>query len=422
MTMSACRSVPASGRSRICLSVVAASLVLLTAKPSIAQSVSGAPSAEDARWQPWLGCWTLQNENVREGEAIDPTDIPAPGLRGPARRSDIRVCVEAEGSGVTLNTLVASRAALRQTIVADGKEHPIDETGCQGRQRAEWSRSGDRLFTHAELACNAAAPRTVSHLAMMVRGGTWLDIQSVTISGRESVRIRRYQRASDVPTRPEDRASGGARAARPLTLADIREASAKLSPRVVEMALVESDAGFDLDGKTLIGLDEAGVPDSVIDLMVALSYPDRFIVDRPTSGGGYAGWGSIADWSFGDPFLWGYYAPFAYTYWGYGNPWDQPGYGWVIVDPGGSDRPQPSGTGRVVDGQGYTRVRPREVTAASGDGSGRNGGSSSGTSSTGSSGGSSSGGSSGGGVTGQGYSGGAGSDSGRTAQPRPPGR
>src|SRR5204863_10069141 len=86
----------------------------------------------------------------------------------------------------------------------------------------------------------------------------------------------------------------------------------------------------------------------------------------------------------------------------------------------------PTETGaRVVNGQGYTRIRPRESApatapqfqSAGGDsGGGRASGSSAGSSSGGSSGSSSSG------VSSQGYSGGSsgssGGDTGRTAQPR----
>jgi hypothetical protein len=177
------------------------------------------------------------------------------------------------------------------------------------------------------------------------------------------------------------------------------------------------------------------VPAATIDLMVALSYPDRFVIERtaPTDRAqaaiiddpfmlgwafGYPVWSDI--YGFYSP-LYGayspyYYSPFAYPYLRGYDPRFLYGYGgggyYVIDSPGGGGIPdRPSGNGRVVDGQGYTRVRPREVepTTASNPGGGGTGGSSAG----------SSGGSSGGGsVTSQGFSGGGGGDGGRTAQPR----
>lgn len=229
-------------------------------------------------------------------------------------------------------------------------------------------------------------------------------------------------------------------AATALTLDDVKEASAKVSPRALEAALVETRASFNLSSKRLLELQAAGVSASVVDLMVALSYPDRFVVERTAPiDRAYA---PIMDdpfmlgWAFGYPVwsdvygfyspLYGafspyYYSPFAYPYYRGYNPYYYGGGYYVETGGGGGggvnlpDRP--SGLGRVVDGQGYTRVRPREsepVATPNGGGStasssGGGGGASS--SSSGSSGGSS--------ASPAGFSsGGGGGDGGRSAQPR----
>jgi hypothetical protein len=141
----------------------------------------------------------------------------------------------------------------------------------------------------------------------------------------------------------------------------------------LEAALVETNAGFDLSGAQLVELDEGGVPDSVIDLLVALSYPDRFVIEREPRTGA-----SFRDPFYRDPFMLGwafgypvwyddyfyspyYYSPFAYSRYGF-RPYDVLG-GTAVVSAGPGDTlPQPTGAGRVVDGQGYTRVRPRPAT------------------------------------------------------------
>ena len=69
-------------------------------------------------------------------------------------------------------------------------------------------------------------------------------------------------------------------------LADVKEASAKVTPLVLQAALVETAARFRLTGRTMIDLDRAGVADEVTDLMVALTYPDRFTVARERASGG----------------------------------------------------------------------------------------------------------------------------------------
>jgi hypothetical protein len=407
--------------------LVSVCALLLLVVPAHAQNTA------DARWNRWTGCWELVMENSREG-------APNPATAGRASRSQPRdavrpqVCVEASPTGgATFTTKIGTQTPIIQTVIADGTDRPVTEDSCTGTQRAEWSADGLRIYARAELTCKGdQGTRRVSGLAMLGPDGKWTDVQSVDIGGRESFRVRQYRRADDNRT-----ASGvGATA---LTLDDLKEASAKVSPRTIEAALVETRASFNLTSKRLRELQDAGVPASVVDLMVALSYPDRFVVERtapidraqapimddPFMLGwafGYPVWSAV--YGFYSP-LYGafspyYYSPFAYPYYrGYNPYYGYYGNGYYTIDQGGGGGvnlpDQPSGRGRVVDGQGYTRVRPREsepVATQTGGGStasSRGGGATS-SSSSGSSGGSS--------ASPAGFSGGGGGDGGRTAQPR----
>jgi hypothetical protein len=385
-----------------------------------------AQNTDDARWSRWTGCWELVTENSREG-------VPGPTAgrrepRTPARdATQPQVCVETSpNGGATFSTKVGTQTPIVQTVVPDGTDRPVTEDGCTGTQRAEWSADGLRLYARAELTCKAdQGIRRVSGLALIGPDGRWTDVQSVDVSGRESFRVRRYRRATgSVAAMPT--VSGTA-----LTLEDVKEASAKVSPRALEAALVETRASFDLTSKSLLDLSDASVPASVVDLIVALSYPDRFIIERTASVD--RGYSPIIDdpfpvgWAFGSPFWFDfydpfyrpyspyYYSPFAYPYYPYYG-----GGGGYIIDGGGGGGgnvpQQPSGRGRVVDGQGYTRVRPRDAEPATPGSTASSSGGGGGSSTSSSSGGSSSG----GGVSSQGFSSGgsSGGDGGRTAQPR----
>jgi uncharacterized membrane protein YgcG len=334
----------------------------LLAAPSWAQN-----DGTDPRWSDWLGCWELLDDNVRD-EGVDAGEVlgPRPPSAGRSAQrsgsSQPRVCVApgVEG-GVTLQTRIGAQDPLVQTIVADGTERPIEDAQCRGTQRAEWSEDGRRLFAHAELSCTDGLARTVSGLTFIARDGTWLDIQSVRIGPRESVRVRRYRRGADTPP------PATPRAALPLTLNDVKEAHRVVSPRVIEAALVETRAGFSLDSRRLMDLSDAGVSEGVIDVIVALSYPNRFIVERrqradvvvdPFPIGG-------TDLFLYDPLFFMspyYYSPFGYYGLSRYNPWGLgPGVLIGVGEGGAQPRPRPSGSGRVVNDLGYTRVRPRDA-------------------------------------------------------------
>jgi len=406
-------------------------------------AVPARAQTNDLRWEPWLGCWNLAVDNLRPREA--PEEAAGRAARRPATTVDAgpRVCVSRTPDGARFETTVGPQTAIDQTIVADAAAHPVNDGECSGTQRSAWSKNGLRLYSSAEIRCKGDdGLRAVSGLSLIAPDGDWLDIQAVTISGRETVRVKRYNRAADSPraARPDVAASR-------LTLDEVKDAASRVSPGALEAALIETVAGFDLSSKKVIELASAGVPEQVIDLVVALSYPDKFVIQRVAQVSP-SGQTTFAR----DPFMIGPFAtPFFYDGYYYGSPYFYEPFGYrgysffgygpsfVVegVEGGGSGgRPSgsASGTGRVVNGMGYTRVTTRPDAAASSGVEGparaasrssdsssapRDSSSSSSSSGSSSSGSSSSGSSGGGSVSPGGASSGSGStDSGRTAVPR----
>jgi uncharacterized membrane protein YgcG len=393
-------------------------LVLLTVTSASAQTAAGV--SERDRWAPWLGCWQLSEESVQDVERLLANETVTPGAR---------VCVtpSADG-GATMTTLVKGQAVLVETIVADGKARPLSDPKCRGTQQAEWSARAPRIYARTEVACDRQPQRIVSGMSTIISGPRWIDIQLIESQGRQSIRVRRYRRATDQKGALPSAAAGVGTmpVAGRFSLADVKEAATKLSPQALHAVVFELGAGgYELNAKRLIELDEAGVPDGVIDLMVAMSFPDKFVVERATAstgGGGFIDplWGPFAAWPYyAHPMYYStYYSPFGYGYWGYLDPWYYATPGVVIINPPGGLAPgEPSGNGRVVDGQGYTRIRPNVPDPPARTGHGDNSGVTA--SSSGSSG-SNSGSSTGGSVSTGGYSGGGGGGE-RVAVPRPPG-
>lgn len=390
---------------------------LIGALVLLVSSAASAQTQPDSRWTPWLGCWQLIMEAGAGGNTAAVDELP-------------RVCVTPAQGGAMFTTTVSGRSSVQQTLVADGTNRPVDEAGCRGTQRAEWSANGPRLFARAELTCEGdAGTRRVSGLALLAQDGTWVDIQAVDMNSTDSVRVRQYRRVdADSARLPLP--------GRSFTVEDVKEAIKKVSPAAVEAAIVETHAAIPLSGKILVDLQRAAVPERVIDLMVAIAYPERFVVERSSRTNvapasvyddafyrrsyGSAYWpywlGGMYDY-YGSPYA---YSPFGYEYYGRVIFVDGGGGG---GGGGGNAGQRPSGDGRVIDGRGYTQVRSRadaeapprnRPTSTSSGGSASLGPPTSTASSSASSSSSGSSGSSSGG-----YSAGAGStDTGRTAVPR----
>lgn len=409
-----------------CLAVPVAKADAQTTAPPSAQKM-------DARFNGWLGCWRLED------------DIAGTGAR---------MCITPDRTGVRLQTLVGTHRGIDELVIADGVTRSIVDTACKGTEIAEWSNDGQRVFRTTEVTCNNEGKRVIKSVAFLAPGPMWINVQHVSgETATANVRAQRYRRAANQTLADGSKAAQPA-ARTPLgdvrwSIEDVIEASNRLPAEALQAALSDVSQKFNISKRTLLTLDDAGVPDSVIDLMVALTFPDRFIVERAAgssmpvgvstgggwydpfmspmwtdqyancySAGGYYGYRSY--YNACGPYAYGYntFSPYGSTY--YGNYY--PG-GWVPVGSGGDGEvTRPSGEGRVVNGRGYTQIRERtpEPTVSTRGNNGGNGtasgwsgnsggGVSSGGYSTGSSGGSSGGSSS---------SGGGGE---RTAVARPPG-
>jgi hypothetical protein len=367
-----------------------------------------------SRWLSFIGCWEPLGA---EGEA---------GL----------LCFRLADGGVEMSNVFEGEVTPPESLIADGVARPVNAEGCSGTESVEFSEDRRRVFTASSFVCEGGETRTGSGVMSFISPTQWVDVRSLDVDGEPVAWVQRYSAATlgsltdhDV----EDPAAGlrdavrtrRLLAARDLFIDDVEEAAARIDPEAVKIWVATRGSEFDLNGSELVRLADSGLPEDVIDVMVAASFPERFaltpdgvpqdVVDR-VSGDAYRGGARVGFRSYlWDPF----YAPFGYSYryspfgyYGYGGGGGGGYYGGyygyvpatVVVVPRDNDV-RPSG-GRIVNGQGYRRPSPS-------GGSGSSGGSTGAARSSGSGGGDSSGGSSG---SSAGSSGSSGST--RTAVPR----
>jgi len=324
-----------------------------------ASPVSAGERPTDPRWLPWLGCW--QSTEARD---------------------DHLICIRPldDDLGVEMVTYADGSIVSQEILRADGEQRALTREGCNGWESAEFSEDGKRVYLRSEFACEGDVRRNSSGLISMSSPASWLDVQVVGVAGNNAVRALRYTLASPerldaagVEPVAEDRAmavsAARTAAATPLTVEDIIDVSANLTPEAVEAWVVERGDELALDSKKLVQMADAGVPESVIDLVVAVSFPNTFAINAEGREGEFRATeprsGESADEyaypGYYDPFYWdpfrfgryGYYSPWGYYGYGGGPGWYYPGRPIVII-PGGDDS-EAEPRMRRVKGQGYTR-------------------------------------------------------------------
>lgn len=332
--------------------------------------------AVDPGWLPWLGCWEVVAGDLG-GE-----DGPAPTLC--VRPAD-------DGAGVELVRARDGEITGREVLRADDRRRPSSREGCEGWERGRFSEDRRRVYLRSEHRCPGDVRRTSASLLAWSSPTEWIEVRAVGVGESPRSWVRRYRLATSDEVADagltdldvaESMAIESARmaAAGPLRVDDVIEASDALPAEATAAWIAERGDPLDLDADALVRMDDADVPDRVVDVAVAVSFPDRFSVGprgaveeseaAAASRSGYRGRRPVRGWygarsggwygsrfgyrayrfRFYDPFFYDpFFSPFARPGFGFGH-----GYRPAVV----RVVPRSDAGERAVNGRGYTRDRP----------------------------------------------------------------
>ncbi len=335
-----------------------ASLALAAVGTSGAAQAEAQARASNQEWAAYLGCWAPQDAQTEDG----------------------LLCFADGAQGLEMLTVLDGEIAYREPFRTDGQPYDVEQDDCNGTESAWFSEDRKRLYTLSDVSCEGEAPRRTTGIISMPERGRWLDVRATEVNGATTAWSRWYRRAS---SRALEEAGGpataraaifgagtpGVRARNSLEIADVVDASRNVHPKAVGAWIAEVGQEFrGLGADDLLRLDEEGVPEDVIDVVVAVSFPEHFSLgaeapDRETDdgirrrkmGGRFGLYGYDPYWGYNSFYGYGY-SPFwgssyGYSPLGYYGRWYGSGYGYVpvVVDV------SPRRGGRIVAGKGYQR-------------------------------------------------------------------
>lgn len=285
-----------------------------------------------------IGCWQLVAESTDDAPAICVRRLP-------------------KTRGITMSEFRNGSVVSETIWVGDGRRRPIDEPGCSGWKLSTLSQDRRRVYRRSQVTCEGSGLATTTGIAMITAPDRRIEISVLEIDGLRDVSVRVLRSVSGATVRLDEKPSAAVRNARlfstsRLKAADVVEALEWVDPTAVEALLVETRPQFGMNAELLVELADAGVPEPIIDLMVAVSYPRSFVVEGNAVRRATPAFVRSPSRYYG--FYGSYFYPWhRYDYWGYWGYWG--GYPYPrppIVHP-----PETRG-GRVIAGRGYTRVSP----------------------------------------------------------------
>lgn len=360
-----------------------------------------AASAQSATGIEFVGCWST-----------------------PGAESGARLCVVPEtGPALRFVTIASDGSTTESALRLDGERTAITASGCEGWEQARPSRDRERIVVDAQITCGGGVAQKRLTVLSITPAGYFLQTTGTGISMIANTQLQLFAPVVsylDIPSA-------------------LRESMVRVMPEAEARRLALRDA--EVSARDLLELESMGVVGSIIDVVVAASYPSHFVIDASGGVAGtmeqgrvangrrgmsspLAGYGvmggfpmlSMYDWEmmracayFGG-FNCGYgFSALNYGRFGYGNGYYGFGFGYpggfwpgaypVVVRPVATQPPSSTpgsvGGGRAVRGRGYTQNGSDGMTAtprASTGSSSGSGSSSAGSSSAGASSGASSGG------------------------------
>ena len=346
-------------------------LLLMIPKASVAQTNTEAFA--DAAILPWLGTWTAIDEAPASGTTV------------------LEISPGAGGRGLDITTKTPDEP-VSENIIPDGVSRAVESKTCTGTDTYGWERQAGVLLGTSEIVCQGEA-YSIFTLKMMTSADLMTDILVLKTTDQTRLAVRRFAFEKELPTagdyiRTQESLALRMALAAPWDVDKIIGLSKTLEAVVLEAALLEKNLQVKLDANSLRKMKSNGTPDSIIDLLVAMSAPDKFRIEKneqiavetaspskPQNNEGRTYYATPAPYYYGyyNPwgYYWNYYSPFwtgypIYMYPGYYGYPGYPGYnggGGSGGDGGGSANGRPSGNsgGRLSAGSGYVQITPRET-------------------------------------------------------------
>ncbi len=267
------------------VNVLARTMVAVAAIATVSISHQANAQTPDARFNAWLGCWV-------------PDNAPTPNiLSGSSANGIVCIVPASTGTGVEIASIANGRVARRELIDATGTKVPKTLDGCAGWETGNWSADNRRLYLQSEFTCGTNTVIKGSSILAMSSTGEWLQIEGTNVGKTSSANALRFHISGvELALAPgqaltdsmavQTRTVSTGFATRSLRLAageavlpeDVLDASRHVDRAVAEAWVNELHQPFVVDAKTLVAMADQGMPGTMIDLLVALSYSSKFAV------------------------------------------------------------------------------------------------------------------------------------------------
>ncbi len=224
---------------------------------------------EVSSWTPWIGCWTrIGDEDVQSILCMLPSD---------------------EYQAVEAMWIGSEGVLRRETIRADAQRYSASLDECRGWAEGQFSENERRVYLKSEYTCVNDDSIAHWHALALHSQGSMLSVQAVKTGDSLVTGIDRYWRIQNevldtiglgelvrrfVEPNPYLTRLAGTE----LEASDLIELAFVMPSQIAVLLTIELGVTAAMRADDIFQLRSAGVPDNLIDVVVARSYPEWFAV------------------------------------------------------------------------------------------------------------------------------------------------
>jgi hypothetical protein len=247
-------------------------VALLLLFPGFSQSQTNTADAKSSL-KPWVGVWAFTE------------DSSSKVLSDSNQKTTVEILPTSDGKGLDITRKVATQPDVKEWLFPDGTRHSVDASNCTGWQTSRLIAEAGMIISSSEMNCKEAGAFSTSNIKMIVAADKMVDILSLKAGGETRLATRRLVLERElVPAGGSELAYVNTveriAAASPWNKDMVVQLSKTIEIQLFEAALMEKNVKLDLNAGALKDLKKANMPNELIDLLVALAYPDKFHIEK----------------------------------------------------------------------------------------------------------------------------------------------
>ncbi len=245
------------------------SLVFLFTGTAMAQT---ATTGNGSSLAPWFGVWSIADDQSSTGTASN-------------QKNTIEIRPTTDHRGLEIMRKTPNRPDVSEFVIPDGAKRPLNSQSCTGWQAFKYVSEAGSILGSSEVTCKESGTLETATLQTFVAPDRMIEILSVKTAGRTGVAVRHLQYERDLPSTTDSQASWVGVEERiplsaPWTLDAIIQLSKSVDTQAMQAALMEKKVRLNLTQESLKQMQAAKLPKEIIDLTVALCFPDQFHIEK----------------------------------------------------------------------------------------------------------------------------------------------